>query len=406
MIPSLINENSITFFLPKYGQKTFRSDFPTFEELKKAVISGDEKRVEELAFPRKNIAKISKGNVIISNDDEVFYKNQLVPEYLALRILEHIKNQVTVSPLFAFAEKLMANPNLGVRNDLYKWLEKGSMPIYEDGDFMAYKLVKEDYTPIHTGGKYGQSQKVGEIVTQPRETCDENRDVTCSSGLHFCSYDYLPNFGLGYGNRKVIVLKINPTDVVAIPSDYNDTKGRTCRFEVVDEIDPAVIHETFGSRLVLNSLGTYKGETVKEEQPATSSTVNNKNELAVKAMQEFGNNKTKAAASLGISRSTLTKWLAIDSTVNDVSIDESTENNPDNYVSVDIFYDEDSWLDEDSWDENDEEIHDRELYLTDVSSSSKNRQKAENALDVHKTKTAAAESLGISRSTLNRWLNS
>ena len=31
-------------------------------------------------------------------------------------------------------------------------------------------------------------------------------------------------------------MKINPRDVVSIPSDYNDAKGRACRYEVVGEV--------------------------------------------------------------------------------------------------------------------------------------------------------------------------
>jgi len=34
---------------------------------------------------------------------------------------------------------------------------------------------------------------------------------------------------------KTMIVKINPRDVVAIPSDYNNAKGRTCRYEVVAE---------------------------------------------------------------------------------------------------------------------------------------------------------------------------
>jgi hypothetical protein len=32
-----------------------------------------------------------------------------------------------------------------------------------------------------------------------------------------------------------MILKINPRDVVAIPADYNNTKGRCCRYEVIGE---------------------------------------------------------------------------------------------------------------------------------------------------------------------------
>lgn len=32
------------------------------------------------------------------------------------------------------------------------------------------------------------------------------------------------------------MVKINPRDVVAIPSDYNNAKGRTCKYHVVKEL--------------------------------------------------------------------------------------------------------------------------------------------------------------------------
>ena len=48
--------------------------------------------------------------------------------------------------------------------------------------------------------------------------------------------EYLASFG---GERTVIV-KINPRDVISIPSDYNNSKGRACRYEVIGElgVDP------------------------------------------------------------------------------------------------------------------------------------------------------------------------
>ena len=67
-----------------------------------------------------------------------------------------------------------------------------------------------------------------------RNQVDEDKDRTCSYGLHFCSIAYLPHF-LDSKDGKTMILKINPKDVVAIPADYNNTKGRTCRYEVVGE---------------------------------------------------------------------------------------------------------------------------------------------------------------------------
>jgi hypothetical protein len=73
---------------------------------------------------------------------------------------------------------------------------------------------------------------VGKIVEMERNSVDDNSSNTCSSGLHFCSQEYLSSFG---GERTVIV-KINPRDVVSIPNDYNNSKGRACRYEVIGEV--------------------------------------------------------------------------------------------------------------------------------------------------------------------------
>ena len=48
-----------------------------------------------------------------------------------------------------------------------------------------------------------------------------------------------------FGGERIVIVKINPRDVVSIPTDYNDSKGRACRYEVVDEIDKEKADEAF-----------------------------------------------------------------------------------------------------------------------------------------------------------------
>ena len=75
----------------------------------------------------------------------------------------------------------------------------------------------------------------------PRHEVDDNSAKECSAGLHFCSASYLPTFtnsrsGNGGQTRTVVVL-IDPADVVAFPKDYDGSKGRTWRYEVLFELD-------------------------------------------------------------------------------------------------------------------------------------------------------------------------
>jgi hypothetical protein len=134
-----------------------------------------------------------------------------------------------IEPMVVFMENLMSNPSRQAVQELYGFLEKNNLPITPDGHFLAYKKVRDDYLDCHSGT---MDNSVGRIVEMERNEVDDNRNNTCSAGLHFCGHSYLAHFG---GARTVIV-KINPRDVVSIPSDYNDAKGRACRYEVVGEV--------------------------------------------------------------------------------------------------------------------------------------------------------------------------
>ena len=83
------------------------------------------------------------------------------------------------------------------------------------------------------------SNKVGNVVEVPRNTVDDNWRLDCSSGLHVGSIEYVRNFCANDQNRVVIV-KVNPADVVAVP-EYECTKLRTCKYEVVGEYDAALL---------------------------------------------------------------------------------------------------------------------------------------------------------------------
>ena len=304
-IPYTLSEKTITFFF-KGRPRTIASDHRNFKEIVEAVVKGAADAVDSLINVKQVLVVATLGAIEIDENDDVRFKNEVVPAYLATRILQHYESNLElVQPLIAFAEKLMANPNRPVREDLYKWLENGKMPIYEDGDFMAYKLVRHDYTPIHRGGTMNAPQAPGKVIEMDRAHCNENRDVTCSTGLHFCSYSYLPQFGSWNSSddtaNRVIVLKINPADVVAIPIDYSLTKGRTCRFEVVDEINADTIAEDFGAKLVV-SKKDIKEKAIKREKARPTL------EEMLAAVAEHGS-KTKAAESLGIHRKTFSKWL-------------------------------------------------------------------------------------------------
>jgi hypothetical protein len=189
-----------------------------------------ERALLDMLDVRAFIARVTEGRVQVS-DDTVLFSGKKVHGVIRDRLLAHLSEGFDIHPLARFLDKLMDNPTESSRDDLYLWLEHSKMPITADGDFLAYKYVRDDYASCHDGTTM---HNVGNVVEMPREQCDTSRHNTCSTGLHFCSYDYTDM--AGNGTRK-LVLKINPRDVTAIPSDYHNAKGRACRYEVIAEVE-------------------------------------------------------------------------------------------------------------------------------------------------------------------------
>ena len=228
--PFIIQGNNITIVI---GNKphTIAKSHITYNKVVDAIKAGDWTKVADLVEPKKVVLNYGKGNVSVQGD-QLFWKGKPMNNGLATRMIAMLQDEFPIEPLVSFMENLMTNPSKRAVDELYGFLEKNSLPITPDGHFLAYKKVRNDYLDIHSGT---MDNSPGKIVEMERNEVDDNKDRTCSSGLHFCSQDYLPHFGNG-GDNRVVIVKINPRDVVSIPSDYNNAKGRACRYEVVGEI--------------------------------------------------------------------------------------------------------------------------------------------------------------------------
>jgi hypothetical protein len=232
LIPHTYNGDTITVYL-KGVPYPIDASHPNFKAVvdKLAAHSTDVEEMLKLVSVRSFIQGLKIGNVRVGTD-AVYYKDQVVHSHLTNRMLDIVSQGLDVGPWARFLDNLNDNPSKVAVDELYLWLEKSGMPLTEDGHFLAYKKVKDDYTSFYDNGK--TKNDLHTYVEMPRNQVDDRRDNTCSQGLHFCSWDYLPHYMGGQG--RVVVVKINPADVVSIPSDYNNAKGRAWRYYVFDEV--------------------------------------------------------------------------------------------------------------------------------------------------------------------------
>lgn len=185
---------------------------------------------------------------------QLYYNGETIAGVLGERMLQMVDEGFDLTPMVAFLTNLMENPAKRVVDHLYAFLDHGKNPITEDGCFLAYKAVRDDFKDIHSGNF---DNSVGQVLSMPRNRVDEDPNNTCSYGFHVCSFDYLPHFA--NANGHVMVCKVNPADVVAIPRDYNNTKMRVCKYEVISE------HEDYYGKkedtLANTSVATTAGRT-------------------------------------------------------------------------------------------------------------------------------------------------
>lgn len=226
--PYIVQGDNITVVIDNKPH-TINRTHVVYQRVLDAIKSNDWDTVKDNIEPKSAILNYGSGFVQIL-DNVVYWHDKPMHNALTNRMVQMLSDGFTIDPLVYFMNNLMDNPSRNAVEELYGFLEKNNLPITPDGYFLAYKKVRDDYKDVYSGT---MDNSVGQVVEIPRNQVDDNRDNVCSSGLHFCSHEYLKSFS---GDR-VVILKINPRDVVSIPTDYNNSKGRTCRYEVIGEVE-------------------------------------------------------------------------------------------------------------------------------------------------------------------------
>lgn len=164
-----------------------------------------------------------------------------------------------------FLENLAENPSSLSRLHLFTWLADRDFAITPDGHLLGYKGVRADEhnSSVNCGTAVVDGtchhghipNPVGAIVEMPRRQVTADRDAGCSVGLHVGTYAYAS----GYGQRLLLVA-VNPRDVVSVPRDCQYQKLRCCRYTVL------AVHDRPGP-VTTTSYGVGDGDLFPAECP-------------------------------------------------------------------------------------------------------------------------------------------
>lgn len=118
--------------------------------------------------------------------------------------------------------------------DLLKFMERGDLPVADDGSILIYKVL------ARKGEKYvdclsrNVQQWVGAYVCMDPSLVDPNRRNECSNGLHVARRGYVREFS----GDVCVLAKLNPEDVIAVP-EYDANKMRVCGYHIIAELSQA-----------------------------------------------------------------------------------------------------------------------------------------------------------------------
>ena len=262
-VPFMWVDGNLTVILQNKAYQVL-PDHLNYRQIMDSLHSAGEDELLELVDIEKAVQSFGQGLIEIKNG-KVYYDGDEVHGAISKRILEFMSKGLPFQPLVNFLENLMENPSMQSQKELYDFLEHQYLPITEDGHFLAYKAVRGDYMDKYAG-KF--RNKVGDVCEMTRAKVDDDRGRGCSNGLHAGALNYVASYGSVDSGDKIVIVKINPKDVVSVPNDCNCEKLRTCRYEVVGEYQGELLKPLYKSEFDEDSYYDEEEELYSEYDDA------------------------------------------------------------------------------------------------------------------------------------------
>lgn len=193
------------------------------------------KEAEAIANYLNKAATPGEGEVVFVHGDTVYIHGEPASGPIVDKIRQFRAEGLDARPLVNYLKKLADNPSRRAVEELYTFLERENLPITPEGNLLAYKAVNNAWNDKHTGKI---SNAIGNVLEMPRNQVSDDCNAGCSYGYHAGSLKYVRSFACGYGKPdgdRIIIVEIDPRDVVSIPKDSEYSKMRVCKYKVTAE---------------------------------------------------------------------------------------------------------------------------------------------------------------------------
>ena len=186
--------------------------------------------LKNLADTATAVTLYADKTLVIMEDGTITKNGEPLPDVIAQKVMACFKNGVPFANLANFFQRLEANPSRRAVKELYEFLAHQGMPITPEGFILGYKGVNANYKD-----KYSNTflNKPGCVLEMKRNEVNDDMTIGCAEGFHAGSYEYAKSWATGDGH--LMIVEIDPKDVVSIPQDCSFQKLRCCKYTVLCE---------------------------------------------------------------------------------------------------------------------------------------------------------------------------
>lgn len=183
---------------------------------------------------------LKQAGYVRDGNNDIKLGEDTLPAELRDRVYEILKRNEDPTCILNFWKRLKNNPSNRSVTQLYKFMQHSNIPITPDGTILAYKAVTGDFLDVHSRTI---DNSPGTVVKMERNKISDDPNEACHYGLHVGALAYVKNFG-GYDSR-ILIVEVDPANVVSIPYDSNSEKMRVCEYKVVGLYAGALPSTTF-----------------------------------------------------------------------------------------------------------------------------------------------------------------
>lgn len=206
---------------------TIRKGSKNFDAARAAMQADDWDALIPLLSAGHTIARWLADTGFAVKDNLITYEGRPIDQALNNRLLQMAIEGANPTSWLRFWARLQENPSYRSVHQLYAFLARENIPIDDDGFIVAYKSVTNDYKDFYTRTI---DNSIGTIVKMPRNQISDDPNLGCHEGLHIGALPYALSFGT---DKRIIICRIDPADVVCVPYDSSYQKMRVCEYEVI-----------------------------------------------------------------------------------------------------------------------------------------------------------------------------